>query len=133
MKAPATAMDGVVNGHVPNNAKAPPVPSRAPAMGGAQDRLSVAARRVGYAKQDMELTQSPGFLLWRTTLRWQRLMTAALRPFNLTHVQFVLLASTWWLTRVAGETPNQRRLAEHAGTDAMMTSQVVRAWRPRSW
>ncbi len=75
----------------------------------------------------MELTQSPGFLLWRTTLRWQRLMTAALRPFNLTHVQFVLLASTWWLTRVAGETPNQRRLAEHAGTDAMMTSQVVRA------
>ena len=75
----------------------------------------------------MELTQSPGFLLWRTTLRWQRLMTTALRPFNLTHVQYVLLASTWWLTRVAGETPNQRRLAEHAGTDAMMTSQVVRA------
>jgi DNA-binding MarR family transcriptional regulator len=75
----------------------------------------------------MELRESPGLLLWRTTLRWQRLMTAALRPFDLTHVQFVLLASTWWLTRVAGETPNQRRLAEHAGTDAMMTSQVVRA------
>ncbi len=80
----------------------------------------------------MELTQSPGLLLWRTTLRWQRLMTAALRPFNLTHVQFVLLASTWWLTRVAGETPNQRRLADHAGTDAMMTSQVVRALEAKS-
>jgi DNA-binding MarR family transcriptional regulator len=87
---------------------------------------------LGYANQDMELQdieieESPGFLLWRTALRWQRLVTSALRPFNLTHVQFVLLASTWWLTRVAGETPNQRRLAEHAGTDAMMTSQVVRA------
>jgi DNA-binding MarR family transcriptional regulator len=75
----------------------------------------------------MEPRESPGFLLWRTTLRWQRTITAALRPFELTHVQFVLLASAWWLTRVAGETPNQRRLAEHAGTDAMMTSQVVRA------
>jgi DNA-binding MarR family transcriptional regulator len=71
--------------------------------------------------------ESPGFLLWRITLRWQRVMVAALRPLGLTHVQFVLLASTWWLTTVAGERPTQRRLAEHAGTDPMMTSQVVRA------
>lgn len=70
---------------------------------------------------------SPGLLLWRATLRWQRLIAAALKPLDLTHVQFVLLASTWWLTRVAGETPSQRRLAEHAGTDPMMTSQVLRA------
>jgi len=70
---------------------------------------------------------SPGLLLWRATLRWQRLITAALKPLDLTHVQFVLLASAWWLTRVAGETPTQRRLAEHAGTDPMMTSQVLRA------
>lgn len=33
---------------------------------------------------------------------------------------------TWWLNRAAGETPSQRRLAEHAGTDPMMTSQVLR-------
>ena len=70
---------------------------------------------------------SPGFLLWRVTLRWQRAMVAALRPLELTHVQFVLLASVWWLTEVAGETPTQRRLAEHAATDPMMTSQVLRA------
>jgi len=54
-------------------------------------------------------------------------MLASLRPLGLTHVQFVLLASTWWLTTIAGETPTQRRLAEHAGTDPMMTSQVLRA------
>ena len=41
-------------------------------------------------------------------------------------MQFVLLASTWWLNRVAGESPSQRRIAEHANTDPMMTSQVVR-------
>ncbi|HEY3713077.1 MAG TPA: MarR family transcriptional regulator [Jatrophihabitantaceae bacterium] len=66
-------------------------------------------------------------LLWRATLRWQRLIAATLKPLDLTHVQFVLLASAWWLTHVAGETPSQRRLAEHAGTDPMMTSQVLRA------
>jgi DNA-binding MarR family transcriptional regulator len=69
---------------------------------------------------------SPGFLLWHATLRWQRAMRAALAPHALTHVQFVLLASAWWLGE-QGEQPAQRRLAQHAGTDAMMTSQVVRA------
>ena len=70
--------------------------------------------------------ESPGFLLWHATMRWQRAMRAALAPYGLTHVQFVLLASAWWLGE-QGERPSQRRLAEQAGTDAMMTSQVVRA------
>jgi DNA-binding MarR family transcriptional regulator len=71
--------------------------------------------------------ESPGFLLWRITLRWQRVMMSTLRPLGLTHVQFVLLASVWWLNAVANERPTQRRVAEHAGTDPMMTSQVLRA------
>jgi DNA-binding MarR family transcriptional regulator len=41
--------------------------------------------------------------------------------------QFVLLAVLWWFVTVAGERPSQRALAEQAGTDPMMTSQVVRA------
>src|SRR6202165_1073222 len=69
---------------------------------------------------------SPGFLLWHASLRWQRTMAAALRPLALTHVQFVLLASTWWLATHGGQ-PSQRALADHAGTDVMMTSQVARA------
>ena len=76
--------------------------------------------------ESLEPGQSPGLLLWRATLSWQRGITAALKPLGLTHVQFVLLVSTWWLTRVAGERPSQRRIAEHANTDAMMTSQVIR-------
>lgn len=68
---------------------------------------------------------SPGFLLWKTTLAWQRHVTAALAPLDLTHVQFVLLACTWWLGS-QGEQPSQARLAEQAGTDVKMTSQVVR-------
>lgn len=70
--------------------------------------------------------ESPGFLLWHATLRWQRAMAEALEPHGITHVQFVLLASLWWLGEHGGP-PRQRDLAGHAGTDPMMTSQVVRA------
>jgi DNA-binding MarR family transcriptional regulator len=73
----------------------------------------------------LEPSQSPGFLLWHATLRWQREIAAALAPLDLTHVQFVLLASTWWLNQ-RGERPNQIALAAQAGTDVKMTSQVVR-------
>ena len=68
---------------------------------------------------------SPGFLLWHVTLRWQRAMVAALAPLDLTHVQFVLLATTWWLNE-RGEDPNQLTLARQAGTDVKMTSEVLR-------
>lgn len=69
---------------------------------------------------------SPGFLLWHATLRWQRGIAQALAPLDLTHVQFVLLACTWWLNE-QGENPTQIALAAQAGTDIKMTSQVVRA------
>ncbi|MBA3428808.1 MAG: MarR family transcriptional regulator [Actinobacteria bacterium] len=73
-----------------------------------------------------DASASVGFLLWHATLRWQRLISTALRPLDLTHVQFVLLAVLWWFTTSLGERPSQRALAEQAGTDPMMTSQVVR-------
>jgi DNA-binding MarR family transcriptional regulator len=68
---------------------------------------------------------SPGFLLWHATLRWQRGIAKALAPLDLTHVQFVLLACTWWLNEQR-ERPTQIALAAQAGTDIKMTSQVVR-------
>jgi DNA-binding MarR family transcriptional regulator len=67
----------------------------------------------------------PGFLLWRVTLRWQREIAAVLAPLDLTHVQFVLLACTYWLND-QGLAPNQATVAEQAGTDVKMTSQVIR-------
>jgi DNA-binding MarR family transcriptional regulator len=68
---------------------------------------------------------SPGYLLWCVTLSWQRAVAAALRPLGLTHVQFVLLVSTWWLHE-HGSGPSQVELARHAAIDVKMTSQVVR-------
>lgn len=68
-------------------------------------------------------------LLWQVTNRWQSAVRSALQPFELTHVQFVLLASLTWLSREGPVT--QKRLADHAVTDPMMTSQVIRALEGR--
>jgi DNA-binding MarR family transcriptional regulator len=67
---------------------------------------------------------SPGFLLWQITNRWQQAQRSALKPLGLTHVQFVLLAMLAW-TGADGPV-TQRRLADAAATDPMMTSQVLR-------
>ncbi|WP_280369276.1 MarR family winged helix-turn-helix transcriptional regulator [Nocardia wallacei] len=71
--------------------------------------------------------ESPGLLLWQVTNRWQAAQRAALAPFGLTHVQFVLLAALVWLADANGEPVMQRDIAAHAATDPMMTSQVLRA------
>jgi DNA-binding MarR family transcriptional regulator len=69
--------------------------------------------------------ESPGLLLWQVTNRWQAAQRAALKPYGLTHVQFVLLAALTWLG-VEGPV-TQKQLADYAATDPMMTSQVLRA------
>ncbi|MET3807367.1 DNA-binding MarR family transcriptional regulator [Nakamurella sp. UYEF19] len=75
--------------------------------------------------------ESPGLLLWQVTNRWQAAVRASLKPFELTHVQFVLLAS---LTYLAGEgVVSQKQLADHAATDPMMTSQVLRTLESKGW
>ncbi len=68
---------------------------------------------------------SPGFLLWQLTNLWQQRIHAALAPLGITHVQFVLLASTAWLEK-SGAIVSQVSLARHAHTDVMMTSSVLR-------
>lgn len=87
------------------------------------------------ALQDVELREavrahsagnSLGFMLWHASLRWQRTMDAVLSTMALTHAQFHVLATVWWLSR-DGARPNQRHVAEHAGIGEVMTSQVLRS------
>lgn len=82
------------------------------------------------ASEHEQAADSPGLLLWRATNRWQAAQRAALKPHGLTHVQFVLLASLAWLQ--ADGPVTQRSLADHAATDPMMTSQVLRTLESRS-
>ncbi len=79
-----------------------------------------------------EPNDNPGFLLWRVTNSWQRQIRAALEPLDLTHVQFVLLASLAWLSHQETSIP-QVLLAQHANTDVMMTSQVVRTLETKGY
>ncbi|NUO58753.1 MAG: MarR family transcriptional regulator [Hamadaea sp.] len=74
--------------------------------------------------------ESPGLLLWQVTNQWQAAIRAALKPFGLTHVQFVLLAALTWLQDSGPVT--QKALADLAVTDPMMTSQVLRALEGRA-
>ncbi|MBP7999706.1 MAG: MarR family transcriptional regulator [Chloroflexi bacterium] len=69
--------------------------------------------------------ESPGFSLWQVSSLWQRQINAGLRPFGLTHAQFVLLASLAWF---AGDKHpiTQVELASHAKMDVMMASNVLR-------
>ena len=41
--------------------------------------------------------ESTGFLMWKVTNLWQREIKKALKKFELTHSQFVLLSSIYWL------------------------------------
>jgi DNA-binding MarR family transcriptional regulator len=72
---------------------------------------------------------SPGLLLWQVTNRWQAAQRATLKPFDLTHVQFVLLATLTYLQ--ASGPVTQKALAGMAATDPMMTSQVLRTLEGR--
>ncbi|NUR71759.1 MAG: MarR family transcriptional regulator [Hamadaea sp.] len=83
----------------------------------------------GLATEFGSAEESPGLLLWQVTNRWQAAIRAALKPYGLTHVQFVLLAALTWLQDSGPVT--QKALADLAATDPMMTSQVLRALESR--
>lgn len=68
---------------------------------------------------------SSGFLLWQVTNLWQREIKKALKKFDLTHSQFVLLASIHWLT-LSKQDVTQILLSSHTKIDPMTTSTVLR-------
>jgi DNA-binding MarR family transcriptional regulator len=68
---------------------------------------------------------SSGFLLWQVTNLWQREIKKALEKHDLTHSQFVLMASIHWLTLHHQEV-TQVVLSSHTKIDPMTTSTVLR-------
>jgi len=69
--------------------------------------------------------ESTGFLLWQVTNLWQREIKKALEKYELTHSQFVLLASIHWLT-LHQQNVTQILLSNHSKIDPMTTSTVLR-------
>lgn len=64
--------------------------------------------------------------MWRLSMKWRVAVDRALAPLNLTHAQYVLLASLLGLTR-DGQRPSQRELADHTGLEALYVSKLARA------
>ncbi|MBX7067435.1 MAG: MarR family transcriptional regulator [Parachlamydiales bacterium] len=69
--------------------------------------------------------QSPGFLLWHISTSWRSSIEDVLKEFGLTHPQFVVLATTGWISR-SGDSATQIAIGKMAGLDPNTTSQVIR-------
>ena len=70
--------------------------------------------------------ESPGFLLWRASTLWRRAIEGVLKPFALTHPQFVILATVGWMTKEGGKA-SQAEIGRQAGLDPNTTSQILRS------
>ncbi|WP_426571077.1 MarR family winged helix-turn-helix transcriptional regulator [Aquihabitans sp. McL0605] len=68
---------------------------------------------------------TPGFLVWRLSLKWQAAVDRTVAPHGLTHAQYSLLASLRSMTW-SGATPTQRELADQTGLDEIFVSKLIR-------
>jgi len=68
---------------------------------------------------------SPGFLLWQTTMTWQRRIKKELELYGIAHAQFVLLAILLWHDKIKQE-PTQVILANWSKLDKMTVSKSLR-------
>ena len=73
-----------------------------------------------------EPAPTTGYLIWRVSLKWRVAVDRALAPLDLTHAQYALLSSLYWLSR-SGAQPSQRQVADWSGLDPMYTSKLARA------
>jgi MarR family transcriptional regulator, organic hydroperoxide resistance regulator len=74
----------------------------------------------------MSTEPTPGYLVWRLSMKWRAAVDRALAPLGLTHAQYVVLASLYGMEQ-AGQRPTQRELADHTGLEALYTSKLARA------
>lgn len=68
---------------------------------------------------------SPGFLLWQTTVAWQKLIKKALEPFAIPHAQFVIMAILLWLEEHDYDT-TQMLIAKWSKLDKMTVSKSLK-------
>ena len=69
--------------------------------------------------------KSPGLLFWQVSVLWQRRIKDALRPFGITHTQFVILAVTHELNE-KDSCVTQNEISEFSMVDVMTVSTTLR-------
>ena len=68
---------------------------------------------------------SPGLLLWQTTIRWQRLIKKALDDYDISHAQFLILAVLLWC-KETNQKPIQSYLVNQTKLDKMTVSSTLK-------
>lgn len=68
---------------------------------------------------------SPGFLLWQTTMIWQRQVKRALEPYDISHAQFVIMATLLWFEAHQYDT-TQILIVNWSKLDKMTVSKSLR-------
>jgi len=69
--------------------------------------------------------QSIGFQFWKLHQHWQKSVNETLEPFQITHTQFVMMASIAWFEE-QGKKPSQAQVTQLMGIDKMAFSKAVR-------
>ncbi|MEV7284912.1 MarR family transcriptional regulator [Streptomyces sp. NPDC093252] len=69
---------------------------------------------------------TPGFLVWRLSMKWRVAVDRAVAPLGLTHAQYSLVSSLYGMQR-SGLRPSQRQLADHTGLEPLYVSKLARA------
>ncbi len=68
---------------------------------------------------------SPGFLLWQTTMIWQRQIKKALEQYNISHAQFVIMATLMWF-KAHGYDTTQILIVNWSKLDKMTVSKSLK-------
>ena len=67
-----------------------------------------------------------GFVMWRVVHRYERELERALKPLDLTHLQFTILALVAWMEK-DGRSASQAELARFGDIHVMQVSNVLKA------
>lgn len=68
---------------------------------------------------------SPGFLLWQTTMIWQRQIKKTLEQYNVSHAQFVIMATLMW-SSAHGYDTTQILIVHQTKLDKMTVSKSLK-------
>lgn len=86
--------------------------------------ISAATSRAAEHSKPAE-TVTPGFLVWRLSMKWRMEVDRVLAPMGLTHAQYSLLSSLLDMER-SGQQPSQSQLADHTGLEPLYVSKLAR-------
>jgi MarR family transcriptional regulator, organic hydroperoxide resistance regulator len=69
---------------------------------------------------------TPGFLVWRLSMKWRAAVDRATAPLGLSHAHYSLLGSLLSM-QSSGRMPSQRELADYCGLEPLYVSKLARA------